>query len=70
MDHNKRDKRSYLLKHARESQHTHVWKDDVKILNGNYKSTAKRKISEALYIRTLEPTLNLKEISVRLELYN
>ena len=37
MDHNKRDKSSHLLKHARESQHTHVWKDDFKILSGNYK---------------------------------
>ena len=70
MDHNKRDKSSHLLKHARESQHTHVWKDDFKILNGNYKSSVKRKISEALYIRTLKPTLNVKEKSIRLELYN
>ena len=50
MDHNKRNKISHLLKHAREIQHTHVWKDDIKILNGNDKSSAKRKISEALYI--------------------
>ena len=70
MDHNKRDKRSHLLKHAHESQHTHVWKDDFKILNGIYKSSVKRKISEALYITTLKPTLNVKEKSVRLELYN
>ena len=26
MDHSKRDKSSHLLKHTRESQHTHVWK--------------------------------------------
>ena len=64
------DKSSHLLKHARQSQHTHVWKDDFKILNGNYKSSVKRKISEALYIRTLKPTLNVKEKSIRLELYN
>ena len=36
IDHNKRDKCSHLLKHARESQHTHVWKDSFKIFNGNY----------------------------------
>ena len=29
MDH-KRDKSSHLLKHARERQHTHAWKDDFK----------------------------------------
>ena len=43
MDHNKRHKSSHLLKHARESQHTHVWKDDFKILNGNYKSSVKKR---------------------------
>ena len=70
MDHNKRDKSSHLLKHAQESQHTHIWKDDFKILSGNYKSSVKRKISEALYIKTLQPTLNVKEKSMILELYN
>ena len=38
MDHNKSDKSSHLLKHARERQHTHVWKDDFNIFNGNHKS--------------------------------
>ena len=56
------------LKHARGIQHTHVWKDDFKILIGNYKSSIKRKITEALYIRTLKPTLNVKEKSFGLEL--
>ena len=70
MDHNKRYKSSHVLKHARESQHTHVWKDDFKILNGNYKSSVKTKISELLYIRTLKPSLNVKEKSIRLELHN
>ena len=70
MDHNKKGKSSHLLKHACESQHTDVWNDDFKILNGNYKSSMKRKISEAPYIRTLKPTLNVKKKSVRLELYN
>ena len=52
MDHNKKGKSSHLLKHARESQHTDVWNDDFKILNGNYESSMKRKISEVLHIRT------------------
>ena len=39
IDRNKRDKSSYLLKHARENQHTHVQKDNFKILNGNCKSS-------------------------------
>ena len=70
MDHNKRDNNSHLLKHAHESQHTHIWEDDFKILSGNYKSCVKRKVSEALYIRIFKPTLNVKEKSIRLELYN
>ena len=48
----------------------HVWKDDFKILNGSYKSSIKRKISEALYTRALKPTLNVKGKSIKFELYN
>ena len=70
MDHNKRDKSLHLLKHARESEHTNVWKEGFKILNGNYKSSIKRRINEALYIRTLKPTLNVKAKLTGLELYN
>ena len=44
---------------------THVWKDDFKILSSNCESSIERKISEALYIRTLKPTSNVKEISTR-----
>ena len=51
--HNKKDKDSHLPNHSRESQYTHVWKDDFKILNGNYKSGIQGKISETLYIRIL-----------------
>ena len=61
MDHNKRDKCSPLLKHARESYHINVWNDAFQILIANYKSSLKKKVSEALYIRTLKPTLNVKD---------
>ena len=64
MDYNKREKSSHLLKHARESQHSHAWKE---VLNGNYKSSIKRKISEMLYTRTLKPTFNVKEKLIRLK---
>ena len=43
-------------------------KDDFKILNGNYKSSIRRKFSETLYITTLKPTLNVKEKSIKLKL--
>lgn len=31
-----------------ESQHKHVWKDNFKILDGNYKSSMKRKIRSVI----------------------
>lgn len=43
-----------------EIQHNHVWKSDFKILNGNYKRSRKRKIN----IKTLKPTLIIKEKSI------
>ena len=70
MNHYKSDKSLHLLKHARENQHTEVWNNDFEILNGNHKINIKRKISEVLYTRTLNSTLNIKEKSIRLELYN
>ena len=56
------------LKYARKSQRTHVWKKKFKILSGSEKGSIKRKISETLYIRTLKPTLNVKEKLIRLKL--
>ena len=44
----------------REIQHTHVWKNDLKIVNGNYKRSLKRKIN----IKTLKPTLIIKDKSI------
>ena len=65
MDHNKRDKNSHLLKHSQ-----HVWENDFKVLGNNYHSNFKRKISEALFIKQLKPSLNVKEKSIQLQLYN
>ena len=31
IDHNKRDKNSYILKHSREEGHTHVWDKDFRL---------------------------------------
>ena len=56
-----------VLKQACENQHTRVWKDDFKIFSGNCKSSIKKKIGEALYIRTLKSTLSAKEKLIRLE---
>ena len=70
IDHNKRDKNSHILKHSREEGYTHVWDGDFKVLDNNYRSAFKRKISEALFIKQLKPSLNVKEKSIRLHLCN
>ena len=63
IDHSKRDKNSHPLQHAQNKTHAHVWVNDFTILNVNYRSKIKRKISESLYIRSKKPTLNKKEFS-------
>ena len=70
IDHNKRDKNSHILKNSREEGHTHVWDVDFKFLGNNYHSAFKPKISEALFIKQLKPSLNVKEKSIRLHFYN
>ena len=58
-DHNSKDNSSHLLKHARENSYTHVWEKVLHILDNNYQSNFKRKISESLFIKQLKPTLNV-----------
>ena len=69
-DHNKRDKKSHLLKHANETKHRRVWLQDFQIIGSGYKSKFKRKISEALYIKGNKPDLNVQKDAYRLALYN
>ena len=61
MGHNKHDKNYDLFKHSREKNHQHVWENDFKVLGINYRSNVKRKISEALFMKQLKPSLNAKE---------
>ena len=70
IDHNKRDKKSHMLKHSRDKLHNHVWEDDFKLLDNNYQSNIKRKISESLFIRQLKPSLNKQDKLIPLNLYN
>ena len=69
IDHNKRDKNSHVLAHSRSKQHPHVWSDNFKVLDNNYKSNTRRKISEALYIKDHKPSLNIQEKSFPLKLF-
>ena len=70
INHNKRDKNSHILKHSCEEDHTHLWDKNFKVLGNNYCSIFKRNISEALFIKQLKPSLNVKETLIPLHLYN
>ena len=63
-----RDKNVYILKHFRGSHHTHLWKNDFEVLNSNYRKNIKRKINEALDIRTTKPNLNIMEKLMKLKM--
>ena len=70
-DHNGRDQHSHLVKRAIENNHLPVVKSDFTILDSGYRSnTRKRKIAEALIIKVIRPSLNAKEKSVELKLFN
>ena len=44
--------------------------DDFKVLGNGYKSDFKRRISEAIYIRRLNPDLNKKKEAYKLSLFH
>ena len=70
IDHKKCDKNSHMLKYSNDEGHTHVWDKDFKVVGNNDRSAFKRKISEALFIKQLRPSFNVKEQSLWLHLYN
>ena len=70
-DHNGRDQHSHLVKHAIENNHLPVVKGDFTILESGHRSnTRKRKIAEALMTKVIKSSLNAKEKSVELKLFN
>ena len=71
VDHKGRDAYSHLLKHSIESGRKPLEAIDYKIIGTGYrKNTTKKKLSEALFIKELKPTLNKQEKSVPLKLFN
>ena len=70
-DHCGKDNKSHKLKHLLENNRKHVSFEDFRILRHGYTiSKFKRKISEALFLNKLRPSLNTHETSVPLHLYN
>ena len=46
IDHNKRNKNSYLPRQASKMEHHHIWHEGFKMIRSNYLSSSKREISE------------------------
>ena len=71
-DHNKRDKKSHPLQHLQNMKDTCLGKRLCwsGLTGFNYRSKIKRNISESLYIKSKKPTLNIKETSMKLNLFN
>ena len=70
MDHAGRDKISHVLKHCLAKRHKEISLYNVTIISKNYKNYYKRKVSEALFIKTKKPILNTQDNSVPLKLFN
>ena len=70
-EHRRKDKNSYVYQHSVNSNHALVTLDDFTILNLGYKHKKfKRKISEALFIKSNRPNLIKQDTSVPLKLFN
>ena len=70
-EHRGKDKNSYVHQHSVNSNHTLVTFDNFTILIFGYKHNKyKRKICEALFIKSNRPNLNKQDASVSLKLFN
>ena len=70
-DHNGRDFKSHILKHALEKNHQHVSEKDFKITGNGFRGNNKEKnVVEALAIGEIKPTLNIQDQSVPLQLFS
>ena len=71
LDHNGRDAKSHLVKHAIEKCHKYAKIEDFNVIGKGYRnSNFKRKVVESLLIKDVRPTLNTHEKSVPLKLFN
>ena len=62
LDHSGRDKNSHILKHQIGKEHPCPQYENIKIISSGFRNnTKKRKLSEALWISTLRPSLNKQE---------
>ena len=70
-EHTGKDCKSNILRHSYQENHKNVSRNNFQILGNGYKKMKfKQKLSEALYIKQLCPSLNMQETSVALKLFN
>ena len=69
-DHCGRDKNSHVFRHSFDNKHGEITMENVKIINKNYNNYYKRKVSEAIFIKSKNPILNTQDTSVPLKLFN
>ena len=70
-EHSGKDSRSNILTNSYQENHKNVSRNNFQILGeGHKKMKFKRKLSEALYIKKLRPSLNTQETSLALKLFN
>ena len=71
MDHTGRDTKSHIVRHCLSCNHETVNIENFKILNMGYNNNKyKRKISEGLSVKQYHPSLNMKDNSIPLQLFN
>ena len=71
IDHNGKDQKSHNFKHSSEKCHQQFHTNSFKIIGNGFKNNSfKRKVSEALLIKQIKPSLNVQEKSIELKLFN
>ena len=69
-DHQGRDHNSHFVKHSIEKSHEIADIKDFEILSKTHRYNYSRKITEALLIKKIKPSLNTQEKSIPLKLFN
>ena len=71
LDHSGRDKNSHILKHQIEKGHPCPQYENFKVISSGFcNNTKKRKVSVALWINALRPSLDKQEKFIPLKLFN
>ena len=70
IDHAGRDKNSHVIKYTLDKGHKEILMDNVTIISKNFNNYHKRKVSEALFIKSKKPFPNAQDNSVLLKLFN